>query len=430
MSVKTMSTSHWHLRDWGELSGKNRGGKRISEGIFLEIKSRLIRTLYSKSFKFLVLLVYFLCLIIFREVWGTFGISLGYLYIPFIFLSGFWFGLPGGIIAAAAASATIVTELIVLKDFPYRELAAKGLAMRILAYLFGGILVGYIASKIQSSQETLKEMAYHDGLTGCLNYRHIIELLEGEITRSERFNRELAVIMLDVDNLKQINDTYGHLLGNKVLKTFADILKKNIRRFDLIARFGGDEFLVVLPETDLKKTLEILHRVKKELINTRIKSNLLKGESDLFIEFSAGVSAFPHNGKGLKELVSGADSALYQAKIKGRNQIVFERRAELRIKPYPDFKIEFGAKAQGKPGPIDIDNISTGGMLLVTAEHLPPDEFKCRLYSKEKPVDVKCRVLHKKRKDKDQYYVGTCFVDIPVHFREELEGMKDKKRKA
>ena len=163
-------------------------------------------------------------------------------------------------------------------------------------------------------EEKLKTLASRDELTGCVNFRSTMELLEHEISRSKRYQKKFSIIMIDIDHFKRINDEYGHLAGNDALVAFANVVKNSVRIIDTVCRYGGDEFIVVLPESDPQHALLVLERIRNNLEQTKITSPYSEKEKEFTLKFSAGIAFFPHNAKDLKELIWVADSALRQAK--------------------------------------------------------------------------------------------------------------------
>ena len=168
-------------------------------------------------------------------------------------------------------------------------------------------------------EEKLKTLASHDELTGCVNFRSTMELLEKEINRSQRYQKEFSVIMIDIDDFKRKNDEYGHQAGNDILINFANVIKNSLRNIDSVGRYGGEEFMVILPETDAQHALVVLERIRNNLEQTKITSPHLDNSKKVTLKFSAGIAVFPHNAKDLKELIWVADNALLQAKRKGKN---------------------------------------------------------------------------------------------------------------
>lgn len=166
-------------------------------------------------------------------------------------------------------------------------------------------------------QEALREQVNHDPLTHLYNRRYLDETLEREISRAVREGYPIAVMMLDIDHFKRLNDTYGHLAGDEMLKAAAVILGSHARTEDVVCRFGGEEFAIVLP----KMPLEIA-RNRAEFWRTRLKENIVHfGSFELQATISIGIAAFPEHGKTRDELIDAADRALYCAKEKGRNRI-------------------------------------------------------------------------------------------------------------
>jgi diguanylate cyclase (GGDEF)-like protein len=179
---------------------------------------------------------------------------------------------------------------------------------------------------MELANETLMELAVRDGLTGLFNLRHFRHILNEELSRAERYSRQLCLVMLDVDHFKNYNDTHGHPAGDEVLKTLAGILNKRLRDVDRSARYGGEEFLVLLPETDLEKGRTVAEdlRVQMEEYPFRGGESQPSGK----VTISLGVAAFPQDGPDVDTLIKVADDALYRAKNSGRNRVVCTAEAE------------------------------------------------------------------------------------------------------
>lgn len=159
-----------------------------------------------------------------------------------------------------------------------------------------------------------KELAMIDSLTGTYNRRYMETCLKKEIMRCERYKKNASVCIIDIDNFKKINDTYGHQVGDDVLAKFALQIKKTIREEDVLCRYGGEEFLVLLPETCVVGAKNLAKRIQ----NSVFKDSLLKHYK---ITFSAGIASYPKNGKTIDELISIADTFLYKAKAEGKNRV-------------------------------------------------------------------------------------------------------------
>jgi diguanylate cyclase (GGDEF)-like protein/PAS domain S-box-containing protein len=164
----------------------------------------------------------------------------------------------------------------------------------------------------------LVHLSRTDDLTGLLNRRALIERLGDEIRRSRRYRSDLALIICDIDYFKEINDTYGHDAGDKVLQIISSLMKDLLRQTDVIGRYGGDEFLLILPETALKGAREIAERIHEAVREYEIKIGL---DSPIKTTVSLGVAQFDSEKEDVNDLVKRADNALYIAKGKGRDRV-------------------------------------------------------------------------------------------------------------
>ncbi|MCL5959792.1 MAG: diguanylate cyclase [Chloroflexi bacterium] len=165
----------------------------------------------------------------------------------------------------------------------------------------------------------LKEQARTDPKTGLYNATHFYEVLREELKRSMRFERPVSIVMADLDLLRNINNTYGHLAGDVVLKGVADILKAGLRDYDVAARFGGEEFIILLPETDPAQALATAERLRQQVEETRfaVSTSVRPIQATL----SLGVASFPADGENPNEIIHQADLAVYYAKLRGRNLV-------------------------------------------------------------------------------------------------------------
>ncbi len=165
--------------------------------------------------------------------------------------------------------------------------------------------------------EKTVEMAFTDGLTGLYNRRYLFEELNRELSRATRNNTSFAVINMDVDNFKTINDRFGHDHGDRMLKEFSEILKKFSRKSDVAARMGGDEFILLTPECDYIQASAIAQRI---LTDANAQKFDLKSEK-VSLHASIGVAGFPTHGTTIDEILTKSDKAMYEAKKAGKNQI-------------------------------------------------------------------------------------------------------------
>jgi diguanylate cyclase (GGDEF)-like protein len=168
-------------------------------------------------------------------------------------------------------------------------------------------------------REALRSQSIRDPLTGLYNRRYLTEMLDREIRRAVRAEQSLGILMLDLDHFKNFNDTYGHEAGDTVLRETASFLGKSIRVEDIACRFGGEEFVVILPTADLNAAHARAERIRSKL---REMTVLHQGQSLGMITISVGVAALPEHGTSAKELIEAADAALYRAKREGRDRVV------------------------------------------------------------------------------------------------------------
>ena len=166
----------------------------------------------------------------------------------------------------------------------------------------------------------LQAQARVDAKTGLFNARHFADQLEEELARATRFERPLSVIMADLDHLREVNNTYGHLAGDAVLAGIADVFREQLRHYDVPARFGGEEFSILLPETPPVQALEIAERIRHAVAARPIA--VATSSEPVHVTVSIGVAAFPDDGRGANELIHQADLAVYRAKLQGRNRVL------------------------------------------------------------------------------------------------------------
>lgn len=186
-----------------------------------------------------------------------------------------------------------------------------------------------LQDELEDKNRELERLSISDGLTGLYNHRHIHGLLHEEFERANRGGHALTVAMFDLDRFKGVNDNFGHQAGDRVLQQFGDILRKSARDIDRIGRYGGEEFMVILPHTELHQGAVFVERVRREV--SRHPFHIGRDEP-LDMTVSAGVATYPHPLVGSPEtIVRLADEALYAAKARGRDRVV--RCDEIELEP-------------------------------------------------------------------------------------------------
>jgi diguanylate cyclase (GGDEF)-like protein len=231
-----------------------------------------------------------------------------YLCFPFLVWAAFRFGRRKAATAIAALAVVATwgtfhgygpfarsspnTSLLLLQSF----MAITALTALVLAAE---------STEHRRAEEHVRHLADSDALTGLANYRRLVESLDSEIKRYSRSRIPFAILLLDMDHLKKINDTHGHLVGSRALCRLADILRLHCREIDVAARYGGDEFVLVLPEASAQAALNVAQRISFRLQNDGLEPPL---------SVSTGVATYPSDGASLEELLSAADRALYACK--------------------------------------------------------------------------------------------------------------------
>ncbi len=208
------------------------------------------------------------------------------------------------------------------------DLASKRALISLITYLLLFLVTAFISS-IYAKNAVQKKLAFlklqqhatTDELTGIANRRELQKIGENEFKRARRFNRDYAILILDLDHFKVINDTYGHIIGDEVLKHISNICLDIIRIEDLLARYGGEEFVMLLPETDIEGARQLAERICQDVRNQTFEST----NGPISITVSIGVSEIGSVDTSYSDILLRADKALYQAKQKGRDRIVIQR---------------------------------------------------------------------------------------------------------
>ncbi|MEQ5837266.1 diguanylate cyclase [Marinobacter sp. NFXS9] len=167
-------------------------------------------------------------------------------------------------------------------------------------------------------EEELARLATHDALTGLFNRREVERRLREELVRAERYRRPVAVLWIDLDHFKDVNDAHGHAGGDEVLRRVSEQLLDSVRAVDIVGRYGGEEFVVILPEHHLPEARETAERLRRMVASQPIRIN---DHVDVPLSISVGVAIYPEHGQGVKAICEAADQAMYAAKRAGRNQV-------------------------------------------------------------------------------------------------------------
>ncbi len=168
----------------------------------------------------------------------------------------------------------------------------------------------------------VKKLAITDSLTGIYNHGFLCESLYREYSRTERFKLPLVILMMDIDHFKRINDTYGHLQGDDILRKVSLILKSNIRTYDILGRYGGEEFMVIMPEASLEDGMCLAERIRTAIEQYEFDGVLESIKGPIGCTISIGVASYPApNIKKMEDLINKADNLLYRAKVEGRNRV-------------------------------------------------------------------------------------------------------------
>ena len=223
---------------------------------------------------------------------------------------------PGDVIGAISITIPMTTLIKETRANKILIIAAAALTICLLLTLIY-LLTWRLVVKLDEVQKRLKKLASTDELTGLRNRRHIMKRLEEEFERAGRTQEPLCLMMLDIDHFKRINDTHGHPFGDLVLKRVAKRLQEATRRYDIIGRFGGEEFLVISPGTTTEEASHLGERLRTMVSQEPIGD----GEKEVAITLSAGFSLARSGDRNSETLLKRADEALYRAKQGGRNRV-------------------------------------------------------------------------------------------------------------
>ncbi len=282
------------------------------------------------------------------------GISNWYLFFSPLALAASFYGVRGALITGSAVFAALsllyqntLSGYSVIVASAQAAMESMQLA-KVIVYarslsddysqaLFGTLLmfagavgIGYLTDQRQSMAQRLAYLADHDMLTGLLNRRRFVYELESQVARSQRNNYHTSLLFIDLDGFKTINDTLGHMGGDLVLQGVARALEDNTRTHDVPARVGGDEFAVILPQTDHEHASAAAHHIAEGIQQSRVE---FEGRR-YGVTASIGIAVFPQDAPDANLLLIAADTAMYQAKAKGKNVVsLYQQMAHPMIQP-------------------------------------------------------------------------------------------------
>ncbi|HZP92163.1 MAG TPA: diguanylate cyclase [Burkholderiales bacterium] len=243
-----------------------------------------------------------------RSEWITFGAFAAALAISLLASAVLARSLLSGVDVLRAGAARLADG-----ELSHRVRLAREDELGELAAVFDAM-----AERLEKSRAALTELATRDSLTGLLNRREFMVRLSEELERSRRYRHSCALLLLDLDHFKAVNDSHGHVSGDEVLRIFADRVRQTLRPADQPARYGGEEFAVILPETGSESALAVAERIRGAIA---ARAFALAAGRAIELTVSVGVAAFPDDAQTVHSLIAAADRALYAAKQAGRNRV-------------------------------------------------------------------------------------------------------------
>lgn len=271
--------------------------------------------------------------------------------------------------------------------------------------------------------EQAEKLSNMDGLTGLFNRRYFETALEREVSRARRFDLDLSLLFMDIDNFKRYNDSHGHLAGDLALKIFGQTVLENKRMIDVACRYGGEEFVLILPRTPKSGAMIVGERIRKKaeaLKPGRGKSRHLKGP----ITISGGIATFPQDASDLHDLSMRADQALYAAKQSGRNRIALfsaDKRRFIRIGVDRPIHYRLLDDQEGLYREARTLNISEGGLLIEVDKKIPVSStvwIDLKLPRARKVHSFVGSVVYSNCGNPSRYQTGVSFIRMERHTRQ------------
>lgn len=192
-----------------------------------------------------------------------------------------------------------------------------GKVEHVMVFLRDSTDEAFYAAKLKEAMAELERISQTDGLTGLYNRLHWEKRMAAEFKRSQRYGSQLTLLMMDIDHFKQVNDRFGHLAGDEVIRAVSDVIRQNVRECDVAGRYGGEEFGIILTETQLEGALCVAERIRQSIQNTPV---MLDGVSHS-VSVSLGVALFHEDMERHEDVIARADEALYESKQAGRNRV-------------------------------------------------------------------------------------------------------------
>ncbi len=237
-----------------------------------------------------------------------------------------WYAMIGAILGLGAPVGSLILRVLIPTHHGLRAALLQEWGQASFFYIYMTIgtmtafaLFGYLLGR---RSEGLNQSAITDGLTGAYNHRYLHERLEQEIERSDRYQAPLTCLILDVDDFKKVNDLCGHPFGDTVLVEITRLIHETVRRTDLVGRYGGEEFLVIMPQTNAEEALPIAQRIVSLIADHPF---VFKGIISMCVTISIGLATYPsleHDITNKSSLLSAADQSLYKAKRTGKNKAI------------------------------------------------------------------------------------------------------------
>jgi diguanylate cyclase (GGDEF)-like protein len=272
---------------------------------------------YSKALLVVICFAVALAIGVFRYLTGPeWALSAFYLF-PII-LATWRAGMGAGIlISFTSAISWLVADLMMVNVFSNPIIPLLNETFRLLVFM----VVTFIIFKLRTALEKQKDLAGTDPLTSVANRRAFYDLANLELNKARRYHIPISFLYLDIDNFKYINDSFGHPVGDKLLRSVANTIRINIRAIDLIMRFGGDEFGVLLAQTSAESATQVVDKLKNKLLD-------LVRDNGWPVTFSIGVAAYMNPPASIDEMIDAADAQLCLAKNNGKNRVRYKAIVE------------------------------------------------------------------------------------------------------